>query len=58
MKLSVEKQLNDLRNELRLVPSGYAVCKTNSDRQKLLVSITQEVCLMFDMCFLCVYYWL
>ncbi len=44
MKHTVEKQLSELRAELRQVPSSYtAATKTTSDRQKLLVSITQEV---------------
>ncbi len=43
MKLSVERQLGDMRAQLRLVPAAYAVAATTSDRQKLLVSITQEV---------------
>lgn len=44
MKSSVERLLNDVRAELRTIPSVYKVAKTPADRQKLLVSTTQDVC--------------
>eukprot|EP01038_Epipyxis_sp_PR26KG_P008636 gene8636-11672_t len=42
MKIEVDRQLVDVRSQLRLLPSSYATVKTTSDRQKLLVSIVQE----------------
>ncbi len=43
MKLLVERMLTEVRGQLRLLPSNIKVVKSTSDRQKLLVSVTQEV---------------
>ena len=52
MKMKVERELSEMRAQLRQGPSGYAIAKTPSDRQKLLVSITQEVRLCVKVCLL------
>ena len=41
MKLEVEKQLSNVRNELRGM-SSLGITKTATDRQRLLVSIIQD----------------
>jgi len=43
MKSSIEKMLIDLRHQMRtMFPTGLRVANSPTDRQKLLVSITQE----------------
>lgn len=42
MRLEVERQLSEVRSQLRVLPSSFATPKSASDRQKLLVSIVQE----------------
>jgi hypothetical protein len=47
MKIEVEKQINEVRAAVRQLPSSYITPKTTADRQKLLVSIIQQVILIF-----------
>lgn len=44
MKNIVEKKLNEVRATLRAMPKAFTAPKNTSDRQKLLVAITQQVC--------------
>jgi hypothetical protein len=43
MKMLVERMLTEVRGQLRQMPSNVKVVKSTPDRQKLLVSVTQEV---------------
>lgn len=43
MKLTIEKMLTDIRSQLRQLPSNLKAVRTTAERQKLLVSVTQEV---------------
>lgn len=43
MKNIVEKKLNEVRAQLRAMPKAFTAPKNTSDRQKLLVAITQQV---------------
>jgi hypothetical protein len=43
MKMLVERMLTEVRGQLRQMPSNVKIVKSTPDRQKLLVSVTQEV---------------
>jgi interferon-induced GTP-binding protein Mx1 len=42
MKLLVERMLTEIRGQLRQMPTNIKVVKNTTERQKLLVSVTQE----------------